>query len=310
MDSADTPHRSAIVEISGSDAGPREALKLLHSLPAPTSALEQSMLRTVFLQVLTMAWLLVAGSACALDLPGSSVRLAWLKVPGASDPTSSLTAWAQEIRLRTSIDIASQPVGVRPEDPALFSYPFLYWGGDRAPAHLSDQAVAALRQHLSTGGMLFIDNTGRTEASEAFDQGIRHELARLFPQPLQRVTPTHVLYRSFYRLERPVGRRADAHELEGIRVGNQFAVLYGRNDLAGALARQAVGGYALAVVPGGETQREQTFRLAVNLMMYALCLDYKDDHTHVMHLLRTRRGAKTLATPATAVPTLPPPPEP
>ena len=259
--------------------------------------------RTHFFRLCTVAWLLLAGPAHALELPGSSVRLAWLKIAGSVDPTSSLTAWAQEIRLRTSIDIASQPVGVRPEDPALFSYPLLYWGGDKAPPHLSDQAVAALRQHLSTGGMLFIDNVGRTEASQAFDQGVRHELARLFPQPLQRVTPTHVLYRSFYRLERPVGRRADAHELEGIRVGNQFAVLYGRNDLSGALARQAVGGYALAVVPGGETQREQAFRLAVNIVMYALCLDYKDDHTHVMHLLRTRRGAKT---PATATPPAPP----
>ncbi len=261
--------------------------------------------------VLAMAWLLMAGSAHAVDLPGSSVRLAWLKVPGASDPTSALTAWAQEIRLRTSIDIASQPVGIRPEDPALFSYPLLYWGSDKAPPHLSDQAVAALRQHLSTGGMLIVDNTGRTEASQAFDQGLRHELARLFPQPLQRVAPTHVLYRSFYRLERPVGRRADAHELEGIRVGNHFAVLYGRNDLSGALARQAVGGYALAVVPGGETQREQAFRLAVNLVMYALCLDYKDDHTHVMHLLRTRRGAKApIATSPAPPPILPNQPEP
>ena len=267
--------------------------------------------RVASFRVWTMAWLLLATSGYAVELPGSAVRLAWLKVPGAVDPTSSLTAWAQEIRLRTSIDIAAQPVGVRPEDPALFSYPLLDWGGDKTPAHLSDQAVAALRQHLSTGGLLIVDNTGRTEASQAFDQGVRHELSRLFPQPLQRVAPTHVLYRSFYRLERPVGRRADAHELEGIRVGNQFAVLYGRNDLAGALARQAVGGYALAVVPGGETQREQAFRLAVNVVMYALCLDYKDDHTHVMHLLRTRRGAKTpVAQPPAPPPILPHTPEP
>ena len=232
------------------------------------------------------------GTALALDLPGTAVRLAWLKVPGATDPTSALTAWAQEVRLRTSIDITAQPVGVRPDDPTLLAYPLLYGGGDKAPARLSDQAVALLRQHLSTGGLLIVDNTGRSEASAAFDQGVRHELARLFPQPLQRVAPTHVIFRSFYRLDRAFGRRADAHDLEGVRVGEQFAVLYSRNDLAGALARDPVGGYALAVVPGGETQREQGFRLAVNLVMYALCLDYKDDHTHVMHLLRTRRGSR------------------
>ena len=245
------------------------------------------------------------GTALALDLPGTAVRLAWLKVPGATDPTSALTAWAQEVRLRTSIDITAQPVGVRPDDPTLLAYPLLYWGGDKAPARLSDQAVALLRQHLSTGGLLIVDNTGRSEASAAFDQGVRHELARLFPQPLQRVAPTHVIFRSFYRLDRAFGRRADAHDLEGVRVGEQFAVLYSRNDLAGALARDPVGGYALAVVPGGETQREQGFRLAVNLVMYALCLDYKDDHTHVMHLLRTRRGSRQ---PVREPPTPPRPP--
>jgi hypothetical protein len=129
---------------------------------------------------------------------------------------------------------------------------------------------------------------------------VRKELQRLFPQPLQRVASNHVLFRSFYRLEHPVGRRADSHELEGLRVGTHFAVLYTRNDLGGALQRLPLGGYALAVVPGGETQREQAFRLAVNLVMYALCLDYKDDHTHVMHLLRYRRGARSPLPPASS----------
>lgn len=279
---------------------------LLHCRGRAAQAPGTKMRHAAILLAMTMVWLGATGPVHALELPGSMVKLAWLKGVGNGDPTTSLAAWAQEIRLRTSIDIAPQPIAIRPEDPALFHYPLLYWGGDKAPPRLSDQAVAALRQHLSTGGMLLIDNTGRTEASAAFDQGVRRELARLFPQPLQRVAPGHVLYRAFYRLERPVGRRADAHELEGIRVGNHFAVLYLRNDLAGALARQAVGGFALAVVPGGETQREQAFRLAVNVVMYALCLDYKDDHTHVMHLLRTRRGAKSPTVTEPAPPPAPP----
>jgi hypothetical protein len=234
------------------------------------------------------------------EVPASALRFAWLKLPGAADPSSALVAWAQEIRLRTSIDVASQPVAVKPEDPAIFRYPLLYWSGDKAPARLSDQAILNLRQHLSTGGTLIIDNAGRTEAASAFDTAVRKELQRLFPQPLQRVASNHVLFRSFYRLEHPVGRRADSHELEGLRVGTHFAVLYTRNDLGGALQRLPLGGYALAVVPGGETQREQAFRLAVNLVMYALCLDYKDDHTHVMHLLRYRRGARSPLPPASS----------
>jgi hypothetical protein len=222
----------------------------------------------------------------------NTVRLAWLKLAGAPEPTSALVSWAQELRQRTSVDVAPVPVAVRPEEPALFRYPLLYWSGDKAPPKLSDQAVLNLRQHLATGGTLIVDNAGRTEASAAFEQGLRQELLRIFPQPLQPIPPNDVVFRTFYRLEQAVGRRADTHELDGIRIGSHYAVIYTRNDLGGALQRQSVGGYALAVVPGGETQREQALRLTVNLMMYALCLDYKDDHSHVMHLLRHRRGVR------------------
>lgn len=220
----------------------------------------------------------------------ADVRLAWLKVAGAAEPDNPLQSWAQEVRLRTSVRVAADPLALRPEDGQLFHYPLLYWGGDRAPARLSDAGVARLRSWLQAGGTLLIDNTGRTEASAAFDSAIRRELARILPQPLERVPGSHVLFRAFYRLERAVGRRADSGELEGIALGGHYAVLYSRNDLAGALQRAGAGGYALSVVPGGEDQRERAIRLLVNVVLYALCLDYKDDHTHVMHLLQTRRG--------------------
>ncbi len=218
------------------------------------------------------------------------VRIARLQI-GRSSPSSAgaLSSWAQEVRLRTSVDIAQRATSVRPEDPNLFRYPLLYWGGNAAPARISDQGVAALRQHLSTGGVLIIDDTSRSGPSSDFDVGVRAQVERILSRPLEPVPDTHVVYRSFYRLTRPYGRRADAHNLEGVRLGKHYAVLYTRNDLAGAFKRAATGGYALPVVPGGEMQREQAFRLAINLVLYALCFDYKDDHTHIMHLLRRRR---------------------
>ena len=42
------------------------------------------------------------------------------------------------------------------------------------------------------------------------------------------------------------------------------------------------------VEPGGEAQRETAFRLGVNLAMYALCTDYKDDAVHLPFILRRR----------------------
>ena len=38
-----------------------------------------------------------------------------------------------------------------------------------------------------------------------------------------------------------------------------------------------------------QTQRELAQRLAINLAMYVLCLDYKDDQVHAEELMR-RRG--------------------
>ena len=44
-----------------------------------------------------------------------------------------------------------------------------------------------------------------------------------------------------------------------------------------------------SVTPGGERQREYAARLAINIAMYALCLDYKDDGVHILEIMRRRR---------------------
>jgi len=257
------------------------------------------MVRVLF--VLAVVAAVAPAAAHAARPPASAVHIAWLKTGAGPDPSSALDTWSQELRLRTSVALSSQPVALRLDDRAVLHYPLVYLAGDRALPPLSDGAVALLRRHLASGGTLVVDNVGRAEASVAFDASFRRELKRIVPQSLQNVPPGHVVFRSFYRLDRAVGRRADGHDLEGVRVGNHYAVLYTRNDLAGALARHSLGGYANAVVPGGEAQRELAVRLAVNLVLYALCLDYKDDQTHVLYLLSHRRG--------TSAPRPPPGPE-
>lgn len=72
-------------------------------------------------------------------------------------------------------------------------------------------------------------------------------------------------------------------------VGKRAAVIYSQNDVAGAWSRSEAGDYEFDVSPGGEPQRELAIRLGINLCMYALCLDYKDDAVHLPLILNKRR---------------------
>lgn len=65
-------------------------------------------------------------------------------------------------------------------------------------------------------------------------------------------------------------------------------VLLSSHDLLGALARDEGGTY-LFPVEGDAPVRQQAIRLAVNVAMYVLCSDYKDDQVHAEELMR-RRG--------------------
>ena len=84
-------------------------------------------------------------------------------------------------------------------------------------------------------------------------------------------------------------RSAAAGHLDAIVRGGTAQVIFSSLDLLGALATDPSGLPSLAISPGGEEQREQARRLAVNLAMYVLCSNYKDDQVHAPFLMR-RRG--------------------
>jgi len=112
----------------------------------------------------------------------------------------------------------------------------------------------------------------------------------LFPnQELTRIPPQHVVYRTFYVLDFPSGRVIRRPFLEGLFVEGRIAILYSQNDLTGAFERDRLGDWRFDVVPGGEEQREKAKRLAINIVQYAMCLNYKDDQVHLDHLLHERR---------------------
>lgn len=203
--------------------------------------------------------------------------------------SSGLRRLAWELQRRTSVDVLPESRPVALASPALFQSPFLYLGGEGALPALTEPEVANLRRYLTFGGFLLADANDGVLGSP-FDASLRAELKRVIPRAQLRPLPeSHVIFKSFYLLDGAFGRVQVKPQLEALFIGQRAAVIYSQNDLAGAWARDEGGSYAFDVNPGGERQRELAFRLGINLCMYALCLDYKDDAVHLEHILSKRR---------------------
>jgi Domain of unknown function (DUF4159) len=201
---------------------------------------------------------------------------------------TALRRLSWELAQRTSIETGPDAVPVRLGQAGLHRTPLLYLAGDGALPPFSDVEVAALRRHLQYGGFLLVDAADGSDGS-GFDAAVRRELARVLPaSPLARVPRDHVLYKSFYLLDRQGGRVLTKPWLEAQVVDGRVAVVYSQNDLGGAWARGPLGDWEYACTPGGEAQREVALRLGVNIAMYALCTDYKDDAVHLPFIMRRR----------------------
>ncbi|HAN31381.1 MAG TPA: hypothetical protein DCQ06_07270 [Myxococcales bacterium] len=221
----------------------------------------------------------------------SVVQLARLQVSSNQIKNrTEMLNWARQLRLRTSIEMTLRPTLVRASNRRLFRYPLLILRGDRSFKALKAKSIRRLRTHLNSGGMLIVDDAALTGPSAGFHRDIQRLAKSVLNRPIVPIPKSDVVYRTFYRLRRALGRRADTDRLYGVQIKKRWALIYSRNDLLGAFQMDPRGGFAHAAVPGGRAQREQAWRLAINLVIYSLCLDYKDDQTHVQYLLRRRRG--------------------
>lgn len=207
--------------------------------------------------------------------------------------------WSWELVQRTSAPARLKPTTVRADDPSLVDGPFLWWSGDTALTPLTANEIAGLRKFFALGGILLVDDAGAPDDSSAespktsaFSRTARVEVARVLPDtsPIP-LAADHVLFKSYYLLKRAEGRVAGPRTLDAIVRGGQTQVIFSSHDLGGALARGATGAWENPVVPGADLQRERAIRLAVNIAMYVLCSNYKDDQVHAPFLMRRRAGA-------------------
>jgi hypothetical protein len=193
---------------------------------------------------------------------------------------------------RTSVAAAPDRVDIRLTDPKLFQYPFLYWTGTREFDPLSEEEVRKLKFFIDAGGFLLVDDA-LSAAGTGFDKAFLREAARIFPgEALKKLPEDHTVFMSYYLLDKAVGRTANRTFLTGIDRGDRTVLMYSGNDMGGAWARDSAGRHLNPCNPGGENQREMALRLGVNIIMYALCLNYKRDNIHTPFISERRKGKK------------------
>ncbi len=209
-------------------------------------------------------------------------RFAQLRYRGGDwnpDPGAAASLCDTVVR-RTSISAAPSRFDLDITSPDLFEHPLLYMTGHYDFEPFADEEIKRLRDHLDYGGILVLDDCAGHPGFD-FDRAARREIGRLYPgRELVKLPRDHAVMRSFYLLRTLGGRRIVSPYLEGIVTGGRTTVIYCQNDFGCALERDDSGGWLHACLPGGERQRQQAFQMAVNIVMYALCQDYKNDRIH------------------------------
>jgi hypothetical protein len=170
-----------------------------------------------------------------------------------------------EVKKRTNIKVRLKPVQFSLESKELFLHPFLYLSGDRKFPPLSALAIKRLRLFLQEGGFLLIDLV-HGPFSDGFRKSIQREIQRLFPQKeLKKLPSSHAIYRSFYQITPPLKIKGPPY-LEAIFQNKRCMLIYSQHDLQGAWINNK-----------SKELQEIALCLSINIVVYSLCLDYKDE---------------------------------
>ncbi|GAB4304960.1 MAG: hypothetical protein Kow0090_20640 [Myxococcota bacterium] len=234
-----------------------------------------------------LASLLFALLAQATEKPSFKLaRLKWSEDEAKYNARpSALARLSYELVRRTSIEADVQTADVEPKERNLFDFPLVFMSVSAPLPSFSEQTINNIAQWLLSGGSLVID----ASSSEA-NESIRAFAASLFPKDsLQKISTDNVLFKTFYLLEAPYGRRSSPPYIEGIIRDGRIVLLYSQLDMEGAWARDAFGNWEFTMDSQSGNERELAIRFGVNIVMYALCFDYKNDAVHLPFILKRRR---------------------
>ena len=127
--------------------------------------------------------------------------------------------------------------------------------------------MAAFASIPGCGRILFLDGRG---PGDPLVQQTHDRLSRRFsPEAQLRLDPEHVLFRSFYILDRPMGRLTPPESGRALVQDGRLAVVATHVDLAGALARDAFGAWSF------DLPQQDRVRGTVRYQFGDVCLVYR-----------------------------------
>ncbi|MEW6201249.1 MAG: DUF4159 domain-containing protein [bacterium] len=147
-------------------------------------------------------------------------------------------------------------------DDDLFSYPMLFMTG-HGNIVFSPEEAARLRQYLMQGGFLWASD------DYGMDTAFRREMKKVFPdRDLVELPFDHEIYHIFYDFPKGLPK---IHEHAGgpphgygVFIGDRLAVFYDFNtDIGDGLE-------APSIHNDPEEKREDAFRMAINIVLYAI----------------------------------------
>ncbi len=197
--------------------------------------------------------------------PDSVLTVGRLQYDGGGDwyaNPSSLSNLLAAIRERTGLATARRETALRPLDPALRDYPFLYMTG-HGNVRFTEDERAALREYLLSGGFLHADD------NYGMDESFRREITAMFPdRELVELPADHPVFHVVYDFPEGLPK---IHEHDGgppqafgIFNGGRLMVFYSyESDLGDGWEDEGVHDDTVEI-------REAAIRMGVNLYVYVL----------------------------------------
>jgi hypothetical protein len=155
----------------------------------------------------------------------------------------------------------------------------------------SAAAAARINGYLRSGGAFIVDTRDAAPGRDV-SADLQRLLQGIDAPRLQPAPANHVLTKSYYLIRSFPGRlngrlwiESGALDRDSRRGDGVSGLFIGGSDWAGAWAIDQNSGKPLLTMDGGPQAREMAYRFGINLVMYILTGNYKEDQVHIPDLL-------------------------